>query len=44
MIEFEMFSGTVEAGDHEKAEGQLQKLRTSTEQLEAQIQKRSTFI
>lgn len=36
--EFEMFSGTVEAGDHEKAEGQLQKLRTSTEQLEAQIQ------
>ena len=35
--QFETFSNTVSVGDHEKAEGQLQKLRTNTEDLEEQI-------
>ncbi|KRN94328.1 septation ring formation regulator EzrA [Pediococcus stilesii] len=35
--DFETFSETVNSGDHETAETQLQKLRTSTEELESQI-------
>lgn len=35
--DFETFSTTVNAGDHEKAEGQLQRLKSNTEELESQI-------
>jgi septation ring formation regulator len=36
--EFETFAQTVDAGDHEKAEGQLKRLKTNSEEIENQIQ------
>lgn len=35
--DFDTFNQTVDAGDHEKAEGQLKKLKASTSEIEAEI-------